>query len=114
MVNDVSRRSHDLKDELGGKRNSWGVCERALKPHLSRKDLSGKARPKPDSGNPTFRDCRGARGNVTLPFDKVRAPRLYPDRNRFTGTGSKPPSAAVAKSYGRERGRKRPGNDQVR
>src|SRR6266403_1580715 len=26
----------------------------------------------------------------------------------------KPPSAAVAKSYGRERGRKRPGNDQVR
>jgi hypothetical protein len=26
----------------------------------------GKPRRKPESGNPTFRDCRGARGNVTL------------------------------------------------
>jgi hypothetical protein len=57
----------------------WGACERALKLHLSRKGLSGKARAKTESGNPTFRDCRGARGNVILTYDKVRAPRLYPD-----------------------------------
>jgi len=30
-------------------------------------------------------------------------------RNRLAGAGSKPPSAAVGKSHGRERGRKRPG-----
>jgi hypothetical protein len=28
----------------------------------------GKPRRKPESGNPTFRDCRGARANVTLSF----------------------------------------------
>src|ERR1700686_623902 len=32
-----------------------------------------------------------------------------PARNRSTGTGSKPPSAAVVKSHGREHRRKRPG-----
>src|ERR1700751_4293867 len=30
------------------------------------KAFRGKPRSKPESGNPTFRDCRGARGNVTL------------------------------------------------
>jgi len=45
---------------------SWGVCERALKPHRLGKASRGKPRSKPESGNPTFRDCRGARGNVTL------------------------------------------------
>ncbi len=45
----------------------WGVCERALKPHLvSERPLGEKPRRKPDSGKPTVRDCRGARGNVTL------------------------------------------------
>ena len=34
--------------------------------------------------------------------------------NRSAGTGSKPPSAAVVKSHGREHRRKRPGKDQVR
>src|SRR5215831_12395712 len=29
------------------------------------KTSRGKPRSKPESGNPTFRDCRGARGNVT-------------------------------------------------
>src|SRR5262249_4214661 len=40
---------------------------------------------KPESGNPTFRACRGARGNVILScqFDTVSAPRLYPDHVRF-------------------------------
>src|SRR5215469_17852032 len=32
-------------------------------------------RSKPESGNPTFRDCRGARGNVTLSF-KTKGARL--------------------------------------
>src|SRR5215470_18808849 len=35
-------------------------------------------------------------------------------RNRLAGAGTKPPSAAVVKSHGRERRRKRPGEDQVR
>jgi hypothetical protein len=55
------------------------------------KTSRGKPRSKPESGNPTFRDCRGARGNVTLSFmyDKVRAPRLYPDPgNWFAPPGS--------------------------
>src|SRR5689334_15372132 len=66
MVNDASRRSHDFKDELGGKPEWLGVyCERALKLHPSGKAFRGKPRSKPESGNPTFRDCRGARGNVT-------------------------------------------------
>src|SRR6201987_3395435 len=67
MVNDASRRSHDFKDELGGKPEWLGVyCERALKLHPSGKAFRGKPRSKPESGNPTFRDCRGPRGNVTL------------------------------------------------
>jgi len=52
-------------------------------------------------------------GMVTLHLT-VGASELYPNRNRSTGTGSKPPPAAVVKNHGRERGRKRPGNDQVR
>jgi hypothetical protein len=51
--------------------------------HLSftclRKASQGKSGPKPESENPTFRGCRGARGNVILFYDTVRAPRLYPD-----------------------------------
>lgn len=80
MVNDASRRSHDFKDELRGKPEWVGVH---VSEHLSftclGKASRGKPRPKPESGNPTFRDCRGARGNVTWFYDQVRAPRLYPD-----------------------------------
>ena len=42
----------------------------------------GQPRSEPDSGNPTVRDRRGARGNVAhggIVHLKVRAPRLYPD-----------------------------------
>jgi len=49
----------------GANRNRWGVCERALQPPCHGKASRGKPGPKPESGNPTFRDCRGARGNVT-------------------------------------------------
>ena len=81
MVNDASRRSHDFKDELGGK-PEWGGVH--VGEHLSftclGKASQGKPGSKPESGNPTFRDCRGARGNVTfVSYYMVRAPRLYPD-----------------------------------
>lgn len=56
-------------DELRGK-PEW--VEVYVSEHLSftylGKAARGKPRSKPESGNPTFRDCRGARGNVTLCF----------------------------------------------
>ena len=39
---------------------------------------------------------------------------FQPELTRSAGTGSKPPSAAVVKSHGREHRRKRPGKNQVR
>ena len=46
-------------------RNGFGVY---VSEHLNftclGKASRGKPRPKPESGNPTFRDCRGASGNV--------------------------------------------------
>jgi len=43
----------------------------------------GKPRRKPESGNPTFRDCRGARGNVTCPLlTKCARLGFYPDLRR--------------------------------
>jgi hypothetical protein len=57
----------------------WGACERALKLHLSRKGPSGKARGKTGIGKSDLPGLQGARGNVILFYDKVRAPRLYPD-----------------------------------
>src|ERR1700746_2060459 len=91
MVNDASRRSHDFKDELGGKPEWVGVYagERLSFTRLG-KAFRGKPRSKPESGNPTFRDCRRARGNVTfVSYYMVRAPRLYPDPgNWFVPPGS--------------------------
>ena len=47
---------------------SLGVCELALKPEVIQEGLypenDEEPRPKPDSGNPTVRDCREAYGNV--------------------------------------------------
>ena len=37
----------------------WGACERALKPHLSRKGVAGKAKAKTGIGKSDLRDCRG-------------------------------------------------------
>jgi hypothetical protein len=84
MVNDASRRSHDFKDELGGK-PEWvgGYCERALKLHPSWKGLSGKAKVKTGIGKSDLPGLQGARGNVTfVSYSMVRAPRLYPDSRR--------------------------------
>ena len=60
MVNDASRRSHDVKDELGGKPEWVGVyCERALKLHPSWKGLSGKAKVKTGIGKSDFPGLQG-------------------------------------------------------
>ena len=60
------------------------ACECLSLIHLG-KAFQGKPRRKPESGNPTFRACRGACGNVLVSrqFDTVSAPRLYPDHVRF-------------------------------
>ena len=84
MVNGASRRSHASKDELRGKPTSVGAYagERLSLTGLG-KALQGKPRSKPESGNPTFRDCRGAPGNVTLSF-MTKGARLgsIPTRSR--------------------------------
>ena len=57
------------------------------------KTCTGKPRSEPDSGNPTVRDRRGARGDMAMgvglrpttkaveepPNPNARAPRIYPD-----------------------------------
>jgi hypothetical protein len=81
MVNDASRRSHDFKDELGGK-PEWvgGYCERALKLHPSWKGLSGKAEVKTGIGKSDLPGLQGGpRKRDLVSYYMVRAPRLYPD-----------------------------------
>jgi hypothetical protein len=81
MVNDASRRSHDVKDELGGKPEWVGVyCERALKLHPSWKGLSGKAKVKTGIGKSDLPGLQGGpRKRDLVSYYMVRAPRLYPD-----------------------------------
>jgi hypothetical protein len=81
MVNDASRRSHDFKDELGGKPEWVGVyCERALKLHPSWKGLSGKAKVKTGIGKSDLPGLQGGpRKRDLVSYYMVRAPRLYPD-----------------------------------
>ena len=81
MVNDASRRSHDFKDELGGKPEWDGVyCERALKLHPSWKGLSGKAKVKTGIGKSDLPGLQGGpRKRDLVSYYMVRAPRLYPD-----------------------------------
>jgi hypothetical protein len=82
----------------------WGACERALKLHLSRKGLWGKAKAKTGIGKSDLPGLQGGPGKRDFVFaGKVRAPRLYPDRSRSAGGGSKQPQAASVKSRGGER-----------
>jgi hypothetical protein len=55
------------RDESRGKPEWVGVnaSERLSFARLG-KASRGKPRRKPESGNPTFRDCRGASGNVAM------------------------------------------------
>jgi hypothetical protein len=58
----------------------WGACERALKLHPSRKGLSGKAKAKTGIGKSDLPGLQGGpRKRDFVSYDKVRAPRLYPD-----------------------------------
>ena len=58
----------------------WGVCERVLKPHLSRKGLRGKAKAKTGIGKSDLPGLQGGpRKRDSVSYDPVRAPRLYPD-----------------------------------
>jgi hypothetical protein len=93
-------------------RTSWEVnqnglgCMASERLSLTRlgKAFRGKPRSKPESGNPTFRDCRGARGNVTLLAITWRA-RLgsIPTPARSTKDGGKPHDAKTSLSAGRPR-----------
>src|SRR5262249_35354729 len=88
-VNDENRRSHEFQDEPRGKPKWVGVqvSERLSSTNLG-KTSRGKPRPKPESGDPTFGDCGGARGNVIWSLRrKARALAL----SRPLGTGSLPP-----------------------
>ena len=63
----------------------WGVCERALKLHPSRKDLTGKAKVKTGIGKSDLPGLQGGpRKRDFVLHDKVRAPRLYPDPVQIT------------------------------
>jgi hypothetical protein len=68
-------------------------CERALKFHLSRKGLSGKARAKTGIGKSDLPGLQGGPGKRDFVYDKVRAPRLYPD----PGNWFAPPGLLVEK-----------------
>jgi len=55
----------------------WGVCERALKLHLSRKDLTGKAKAKTGIGKSDLPGLQGGPRKRDVIFqDKVRASAL--------------------------------------
>jgi hypothetical protein len=83
-----------LLDELGGKPECSGVYAsgRLSLRHLG-KVSRGKPRRKPELGNPTFRDCRGARGNVALSV-MTRCARLGSIPTKYgseRGSGCDPP-----------------------
>src|ERR1035438_3859445 len=62
----------------------------------------------------TVNPPRNRKGGAGNPPPTAGAPEFYPNRNRLAGAGFKPPPAAVVKSHGRERGRKRSGKNQIR
>ena len=59
MVNDVCRRSHNLRTSWKVNRNEWGVRVRVLKPHTSGKGLSGKAKAKTGIGKSDLPGLQG-------------------------------------------------------
>ena len=66
-------------------RNEWGVRVRVLKPHTSRKGLSGKAKAKTGIGKSDLPGLqRGPRKrDLVMSVDTVFASRLYPDHVRI-------------------------------
>src|SRR6516165_2302157 len=79
----ISRTSWEVN------RHEWGVCERALKLHLSRKGLAGKAKAKTGIGKSDLPGLQGGPRKRDFVFrDQVRAPRLYPDGSGRQGCKS--------------------------
>jgi hypothetical protein len=63
----------------------WGACERALKPHLSREGLAGKAKAKTGIGKSDLPGLQGGpRKRDFGSLYEVCAPRLYPDPVELT------------------------------
>ena len=116
MVNDGSRRSHDFKDELRGKPEWFGVyASERLSLICSWKGLAGKVKVKTGIGKSDLPGLQGGpRKRDFVSHDKVRAPRLYPDRDRLSGADPKPIQAAAVKSRGGERWRKSAGINPCR
>jgi hypothetical protein len=71
-----------FRTSRGVNRIGWGVCERALKLDLSRKDLTGKAKAKTGIGKSDFPGLQGARGNVTWFMTKCARLGSIPTRSR--------------------------------
>src|SRR5262252_7743319 len=105
MVNDACRRSHEFQDEPRGKPKWVGVHVSERLSSINRgKTSRGKPRSKPESGNPTFRDCRGARGNVTWSLRRgARASALSrPFRSNVVRWCSQDSKASACKADSRE------------
>jgi hypothetical protein len=76
----------------------WGACERALKPHLSRKGLSGKAKAKTGIGKSDLPGLQGGLGK------RGHGGTGNPLRKRKREAGNPPPTAGAPELYRVPRG----------
>ena len=75
----------------------WGACERALKPHLSRKGLSGKAKAKTGIGKSDLPGLQGGLGK------RGHGGTGNPLFKRKREAGNPPPTAGRARALSRPR-----------
>src|SRR5215469_3474524 len=71
----------------------WGVCERTLKLHLSRKDLSGKAKAKTGIGKSDLPGLQGGLGK------RGHGGNVIPPCNRKGKAGNPPPTTGAPEFY---------------
>ena len=71
----------------------WGVCERTLKLHLSRKGLSGKAKAKTGIGKSDLPGLQGGLGK------RGHGGTVNPPCNRKGKAGKPPPSTGAPELY---------------
>ena len=71
----------------------WGVCERTLKLHLSRKGLSGKAKAKTGIGKSDLPGLQGGLGK------RGHGGTVNPPCNRKGKAGNPPPSTGAPELY---------------
>src|SRR6516165_7788967 len=87
----------------------WGACERALKPHLSRKGLSGKAKAKTGIGKSDLPGLQGGLGK------RGHGGTGNPLRKRKHEAGNPPPTAGAPEALSRApRGRSPVGEGPTR